>query len=55
MPKEMVACPRDSKILYSRDVCENVFRKGDIRVWCKSCEAFVNEHSEPDQHQASNA
>ena len=52
MPKDMVKCPRDSKVMYSRDVCENVFRKNDIRVWCKTCEEFNND-LEVDRSQAS--
>jgi hypothetical protein len=39
--------------MYSRDVCENVFRKGDIRVWCKTCEEFSNDHAEPDPRHTS--
>ena len=49
MAKEMVKCPKDAKVMYSRDVCENVFRKGDIRIWCKTCEVFSNDPSEPEQ------
>ncbi|MCG6911037.1 MAG: hypothetical protein LJE94_13055 [Deltaproteobacteria bacterium] len=40
MAGKMIECPRDTQTKYNRDVCENVFRKGDIRVWCKTCEAF---------------
>jgi hypothetical protein len=36
MTKDMVQCPKDSKIMYQRDVCENVFRKGNIRCWCRN-------------------
>ena len=53
MSEEMVKCPKDSTILYSRDVCENIFRKNDLRVWCKSCEVFGSEKTEPEQPQAS--
>jgi hypothetical protein len=52
MPEDMVKCPRDSKVMYSRDVCENIFRKNDIRVWCKTCEVFSHDH-EADRSQAS--
>ena len=40
MAGKMIECPRDTQTKYNRDECENVFRKGDIRVWCKTCEAF---------------
>ena len=43
MAKEMIQCPRDTKVMYSREVCENVFRKGNIRVWCNSCEVLGRE------------
>ena len=46
MTKDMIQCPKDSKIMYQRDVCENVFRKGNIRCWCKTCEAFQDEEHE---------
>ena len=46
MTKDMVQCPKDSKIMYQRDVCENVFRKGNIRCWCKTCELFRDEEQE---------
>ena len=49
MQKDMVECPRDSKVKYSRDVFENVFRKGNIRVWCKTCEVFSNDQTETEQ------
>lgn len=52
MQQEMVECPRDAKVMYSRDVCENVFRKGDIRVWCKTCEVFSKDQAEANQGQA---
>lgn len=46
MTKDMVRCPKDSKIMYQRDVCENIFRKGSIRCWCKTCELFRDEEQE---------
>ena len=55
MPQEMVQCPKDSTVMYSRDVCENVFRKNDIRIWCKTCEVFSNDQADSDQPQASSA
>ena len=53
MTKEMIQCPEDAQVMYSREVCEKVFRKGNIRVWCKTCEVFGKEQSAPDAHQAS--
>jgi len=53
--KDMVECPRDAKILYSRDVCENVFRKGEIRIWCKTCEVFNNDRAQAEQDHAPSA
>jgi len=52
MQKDLVKCPKDSKVMYSREVCENVFRKNDIRIWCKTCEVFNNDQNEPDQPHA---
>ena len=47
--KKMIKCPRDTQVMYSRDVCENTFRKGNIRIWCKTCEVFQEEKREPEQ------
>ena len=52
MTKDMVQCPKDSKIMYQRDVCENVFRKGNIRCWCKTCELFRDEEQDTDNLQS---
>ena len=43
MTEDMVTCPKDTKIMYQRDVCENIFRKGDLRCWCKHCEVFRDQ------------
>ena len=53
MTKELVKCPKDTRIMYSREVCEKVFRKGDMRIWCKSCEVFGADPAEPDQRHTS--
>lgn len=46
MTEDMVKCPKDTKIMYQRDVCENIFRKGNLRCWCKNCEIFRDpEHA----------
>ena len=49
MQKDLVKCPKDSKVMYSREVCENVFRKNDIRIWCKTCEVFSKDQTETKQ------
>ncbi len=43
MNKSFVKCPKDPKMKYFREVCEKVFRKGDIRNWCKTCEVFQDQ------------
>ena len=43
MGKSFIKCPKDPKVKYYRDVCEEIFRKGNIRNWCKSCEAFQDQ------------
>ena len=40
MDKTFIQCPKDPKIQYYRDVCKEIFRKGDMRNWCKKCEVF---------------
>ena len=40
MAEEIIICPKDTEKQYFRSVCEDVFRKGNIRHWCKDCEAF---------------
>ena len=46
MREEMVRCPKESDIMYQREICENIFRKSDIRCWCKSCEIFRDEEQQ---------
>jgi len=48
MIKDMVQCPKDSDIMYEREICENIFRKGDVRCWCKTCEIFRKEEHPAD-------
>ena len=43
MNEDMVKCPKESDILYQREICETIFRKSDIRCWCKTCEVFSKE------------
>ena len=52
MQAKMIKCPKDAQVMYSREVCENVFRKGNIRTWCKTCEIFQDKEGEADQRQA---
>jgi hypothetical protein len=40
MKKAIIRCPKDPKMQYYREVCQDIFRKGDIRNWCKNCEVF---------------
>lgn len=50
MIKDMVQCPKDSDIMYEREICENIFRKGDMRCWCKTCEIFHKEEHPTDKN-----
>jgi hypothetical protein len=43
MSKSLIKCPKDPKMKYYREACEEIFRKGDIRNWCKSCEFFQDQ------------
>ena len=40
MTDQWVQCPKDPRMQYRREVCENIFRKGSYRLWCKDCEKF---------------
>ena len=46
MAKTLIKCPKDPHNHYLREVCEEVFRKNDLRYWCKSCELFQEEDKE---------
>ena len=46
MRKTFVACPKDPKLQYYREVCTEIFRKGDLRKWCKNCVVF-QDHKKP--------
>jgi len=41
--QRFIKCPKDPKKQYRREVCEEIFRKGDLRAWCKTCEVFQDE------------
>jgi hypothetical protein len=43
MGKAIVKCPKDPKMQYYREVCKEIFRKGNIRNWCKHCEIFQDK------------
>lgn len=43
MGKSFITCPKDPEMQYDRDVCKEIFRKGDIRNWCQQCEAFEDQ------------
>jgi hypothetical protein len=40
MAEQLVQCPKDPRMEYRREVCENIFRKGKYRSWCQDCEKF---------------
>ena len=40
MADKYIRCPKDPKMMYLKDVCENIFRKEAYRTWCKSCQNF---------------
>ena len=43
MGKSFIKCPKDPEIQYYREVCKEVFRKGNTRNWCKQCEVFQEQ------------
>ena len=45
MGKSLIKCPKDPKIQYYREVCTEIFRKGNLRKWCKQCEVFHDQKS----------
>jgi len=40
MGESFIKCPKDPEMQYYREVCKEVFRKGNMRNWCKQCEVF---------------
>ncbi|MBF0120511.1 MAG: hypothetical protein HQK79_16875 [Desulfobacterales bacterium] len=42
MSIKLIKCPKDPEIKYYREVCEEIFRKGRLRYWCKECNLFKN-------------
>jgi hypothetical protein len=49
MSQNYNTCPKDPEIMYFREVCENIFRKGSLRSWCKTCELFQDKPKTSDQ------
>ena len=43
MGESLIKCPKDPKIQYYREVCTEIFRKGNLRKWCKHCEVFHDQ------------
>ena len=41
--KSFIKCPKDPKMQYYREVCKEIFRKGNMRNWCKACEVFKDQ------------
>ena len=44
MSKAFIQCPKDPKMEYYREVCTEIFRKKNLRSWCKSCEMFQDQN-----------
>jgi len=51
MSKTFIKCPKDPKMQYYREVCTEIFRKGDIRNWCKNCEVFQDQEKAGEETQ----
>lgn len=43
MGEQLIKCPKDPHKRYQREVCEKIFRKGNVRVWCKACKIFQDQ------------
>lgn len=43
MSQSFIKCPKDPKMQYYREVCTEIFRKGNMRSWCKNCDAFQEQ------------
>jgi hypothetical protein len=43
MAKAFIQCPKDPKMKYYREACVEIFRKGNLRSWCKTCEIFQDQ------------
>ena len=43
MKKAVIKCPKDPKMQYYLEVCTEIFRKGNMRKWCKTCEVFQDQ------------
>ena len=43
MGKSFIKCPKDPEMQYYREVCKEIFRKGNTRNWCKQCEVFQEQ------------
>lgn len=43
MKKAVIKCPKDPKMQYYLEVCTEIFRKGNMREWCKTCEVFQDQ------------
>jgi len=45
MDKELIPCPKDPRNQYFPEYCEEIFRKGNIRYWCKECPQFKKDET----------
>lgn len=50
MAEKFVQCPKDPKMMYLKEICENVFRKNGFRTWCQKCQNFLK--AEPQSKSA---
>lgn len=48
MGKPIITCPKDPEMKYFQDVCKEIFRKDNIRNWCKSCDVFLEQKETAD-------
>lgn len=50
MIEKTIHCPKDPDLHYYREICQEIFRKSDMRHWCKQCERFLNEKQQGEEN-----
>jgi hypothetical protein len=40
MDDKFLECPKDPAMQYFKNVCETIFRKNGLRIWCQKCHYF---------------
>ncbi len=50
MSEELIQCPHDPGNYYFRSVCDDIFRRGGLRRWCRECPHFEKQ---PPAHEVS--